>query len=107
MLFFQEENHPGTPPPIPHQLTKVNVTSQEAQLLSDWVHNNFLRINIHFKDITVTKTIQVPSYTLVDLWSNIGGILGLWIGMSIISGTERLVVFSRLPGSAEKREGSI
>ena len=46
----------------------------------------------------MVETKQVPSYGLVDLWSDIGGILGLWAGISIITVLEILSFVGRLFG---------
>ena len=43
------------------------------------------KINIHVADTSVVKIIQKPDYTSSDLLSDIGGQLGLWIGMSVLS----------------------
>ena len=48
------------------------------------------KINIHVADTFVVKIIQKPDYTSSDLLSGIGGQLGLWIGMSILSFGELL-----------------
>ena len=52
---------------------------------NSWVKTNFVRLNIFFEDVTMEETEQISSYGLVDLWSDIGGILGLWAGISIIT----------------------
>ena len=51
----------------------------------DWVCNSFFHVNVYFKDTTVSKQEQVPSVSVSDLWSSIGGILGLWAGVSVIT----------------------
>ena len=51
----------------------------------EWVRKNFVRLNIFFEDKTLEMTVQIPSYGLVDLCADIGGILGLWAGISIIT----------------------
>ena len=40
---------------------------------------------MHVADTSVVKIIQEPDYTSSDLLSDIGGQLGLWIGMSVLS----------------------
>ena len=42
-------------------------------------------MNIYFKDSTITVIEQQPMMMPFDLVSNIGGILGLFVGMSILS----------------------
>ena len=43
------------------------------------------KINIHIADTSIVKTIQKSDYTSGDLLSDIGGNLGLFIGMSLLS----------------------
>ena len=43
------------------------------------------KINVHVADTSVVKIIQKPDYTSSDLLSDVGGQLGLWIGMSVLS----------------------
>lgn len=48
--------------------------------------------------------LQVPEYTVYQLLSDIGGQLGLWIGMSIITLTEILnLVFNLIQVCISKR----
>ena len=61
-----------------------------------WIANSFARVNIYFKDVTVTRKIQTPSYGLMDLLADIGGVLGLWVGVSIITIFEFLALLSEL-----------
>ena len=43
------------------------------------------KINIHVADTSVVKTVQESDYTSGDLLSDIGGNLGLFVGMSLLS----------------------
>ena len=61
-----------------------------------WIANSFARVNIYFKDVTLTSKIQRPSYGLMDLLADIGGVLGLWVGVSIITIFEFLALLSEL-----------
>ena len=49
------------------------------------VHANLLNIFIFFKDLQYTDISQIPKTTWVDLLSSIGGSLGLFLGLSLIS----------------------
>ncbi len=64
------------------------LTSQEITNLSAWVHQNFIRVNIYFQYLEVKVNEQQPSYGGSDLLCNIGGTMGLWIGVSLITLTE-------------------
>ena len=43
------------------------------------------KVNIHFKTTTVTHVDEQPTMLPFDLVSNVGGILGLFVGMSLLS----------------------
>ncbi len=47
-------------------------------------------INVEMKSIDLTVTSEAPDYTIYQLLRDIGGQLGLWIGMSVITVTEVL-----------------
>ncbi len=55
------------------------------ELNNKWVKESFYRLNIYFRQSTVEQHSQVPSFTFADLWSGVGGILGLWMGISVMS----------------------
>ena len=50
-----------------------------------WIENYFYRLNIYFKQGTVEKHQQAVAFSLVDFWSGVGGIGGLWFGASLLS----------------------
>jgi hypothetical protein len=43
------------------------------------------RVNIYFSELTYTQIVEVPNYTPISLISSIGGTLGLFLGMSLLS----------------------
>ena len=69
-------------PSLDGALTKAN-TLEDA--LVTWVDNSFYRLNIYFQLGTVEKHKQVPATSMVDLYSSMGGVLGLWVGSSVLS----------------------
>ena len=48
------------------------------------------KINVYIADTSIIKTTQEIDYTVSDLLSDLGGIMGLWIGMSVLSIAEIL-----------------
>ena len=47
-----------------------------------YVKDHFIsRLNVHIADSNVIKTVELPDYEPIRLVSDIGGQLGLWIGM--------------------------
>ena len=45
---------------------------------------------IYYEDLSYTQIIQIPKMTLPDLVSNVGGILGVFLGISLLSFVEIL-----------------
>lgn len=54
----------------------------------DDVNNNFLRVNVFYEELNLQKVVQSTPYALENLFGDIGGQLGLWIGISVISVAE-------------------
>ncbi len=59
--------------------------SNIADLNTKWVKDSFYRLNVYFRQSTVEEHTQVASFSFADLWSGIGGILGLWLGISVMT----------------------
>uniref|UniRef100_A0A915NCB7 Cyclic nucleotide-binding domain-containing protein n=1 Tax=Meloidogyne javanica TaxID=6303 RepID=A0A915NCB7_MELJA len=49
------------------------------------VHSNFVAINIFFRDICYTEYKQIQSVGMTEILSDIGGNMGLFLGMSLVS----------------------
>ncbi|XP_020626896.1 degenerin mec-4-like isoform X4 [Orbicella faveolata] len=56
----------------------------------DSLRQNFLRINIYFEELNMEKITYSEYYAFENLMSDIGGQLGLWIGVSVITVAEVL-----------------
>ncbi len=67
----------------------LNLSSVEQAEIK-WVQESFYKLNIYFKEPVVQIHRQVLDYGLADFWSALGGILGLWAGVSIITVIELL-----------------
>ena len=57
------------------------------------------KVNIHFKTTTVTHVDEQPTMLPFDLVSNVGGILGLFVGMSLLSMCEIIQLLGDLIAS--------
>ena len=68
--------------PLDGALMKAD-TLEDALVNS--VDNSFYRLNVYFQRGTVEKHKQVPANGMVDLFSSMGGVLGLWVGSSVLS----------------------
>lgn len=61
-------------------------TGDREKVLAD-----FVRLNVYLANSNVLVTQEQPDYTTTQLMSDIGGQLGLWVGISVITVTEVLV----------------
>ena len=66
-----------------YEFYKSHVDRNRRDVMSD-----FARINVFVVDSKVQKTEESPLYTVTQLFSDIGGQLGIWIGVSVITLTE-------------------
>ncbi len=78
------------------------------ELNAKWVKESFYRVNIYFRQSAVQQHSQLASFSFADLWSNIGGILGLWLGCSIMTIIEicSLIMKSLYNGCVKDSMGS-
>ena len=67
------------------------------------IGRNFVRVNVYLKSMTIEQYLERQSYELPNLFSDIGGTCGLWIGMSIITWCEVFELFVRVIYRAARR----
>lgn len=58
---------------------------QTKNISYDMLSKSVLSIFVYFDDMALTKIVESPSVEFVDLISNIGGIVGLFIGFSVLT----------------------
>ena len=51
----------------------------------DFVSENFARLNVYLRDEESLIREQKPAYPISKLLSDIGGTLGLWVGLSLLT----------------------
>ncbi len=76
----------------------------EPSMLSDtfeetekkWIQKYFYRLNVYFTEPTIEMHKQVISFSFTDLLSSVGGVLGLWIGISVVTVVEMVVLVWKL-----------
>lgn len=81
------------------QLLKESYTLSEkdkAERASDLIRQNLLRLNVYLEDLSVVEYRQLPAYGLADLFADIGGTLGLWMGISVLTIMELIELIIRL-----------
>ncbi|KAK2566969.1 Degenerin-like protein asic-1 [Acropora cervicornis] len=62
----------------------------QVSFIACFFRENFLRINIYFEELNMEKITYSEYYLIENLMSDIGGQLGLWIGVSVITIAEML-----------------
>ena len=85
--------------------TELDGRSVIPDKMADWIISSFARVNIYFRDVTVLEVGQSASYKWTDLLADVGGILGLWVGVSFITIFEFFALFGNLIFSLSARRG--
>ena len=86
LLFTILQNHPKRDNLRAYQhLQNLKNTNASKEEIYTWVKGHFVRLNVYANSHIVSVKKQVPTYTLTDLLCQIGGCLGLWVGMSVIT----------------------
>lgn len=79
-------------PVIRNTFNDYNITNVTYDLLK----NSVLSIFIYYDEIKATILTEAESISMVDLISNIGGTMGLFVGVSVLSFMEIIELFSDL-----------
>ena len=66
---------------------------------SHTILDNLLKVSIYYEEIISEILIETPEWTWTSLFSEIGGIMGIWLGASIFSVTELLILIASFPYS--------
>ncbi|KAL5012169.1 hypothetical protein ScPMuIL_010720 [Solemya velum] len=87
----------------------INSVLRSKHLLPDDEHvrNNFLDVRIYYDSLMETETVQVPELTIEGILGNFGGLMGLFLGASLLSVSEVLeliflLFYQRCQGSKEE-----
>ncbi|XP_077982690.1 uncharacterized protein LOC144437595 [Glandiceps talaboti] len=57
------------------------------------LRDNLLRLEVYYDELNYQKITKVPAYLIEELLGDIGGLLGLYIGLSLITVVEFLELF--------------
>ena len=74
--------------------------------MRDWMWYNFARVNIYFSEAQIVEIVEVRSISVTTLLANIGGAVGLWAGLSVITVVEFVAVPLKLASYYCKRKKS-
>ena len=87
-------NHPVSPDTKSYQnLAKFNVSHL---IDTGLIRKNFVRLNVYLEELTVQESVQKETYVFSNLFSDIGGTFGLWIGVSVITWCEIIEMVLRV-----------
>ena len=59
----------------------------------EYMKENYVALQLYFKDFTIEKIIHEPAYSWVEFLSDLGGTMNFWLGASIFSVFEIIVFF--------------
>ncbi|CAD6189853.1 unnamed protein product [Caenorhabditis auriculariae] len=72
------------------------LNKKNSSWTTKYMRANFQIINVFFRDMSYTEYNQVADYSITQLLSDIGGNMGMFLGMSVITITEILMYFSKM-----------
>ena len=65
--------------------------------------NDFAKVNVYIADSNVLQIIEEPATTITQLISEIGGQLGIWIGVSVITISEILETILKIASAGFRK----
>ncbi|CAJ0583185.1 unnamed protein product, partial [Mesorhabditis spiculigera] len=60
------------------------------------IRSNYVALNVFFRDMIYTKYIQQKGTSLTEILSDMGGNMGMWLGMSVLTFFEALIFLSKI-----------
>eukprot|EP00057_Strongylocentrotus_purpuratus_P029394 XP_011683868.1 PREDICTED: amiloride-sensitive sodium channel subunit alpha-like [Strongylocentrotus purpuratus] len=84
------------------------INKKAARILTNVAQsrNNLVRLSVFYEELNFENVVESPLITVESLFGSLGGLLGLYIGMSFISATEILVFIYELLRSSCSRRGN-
>uniref|UniRef100_A0A183CLB5 Amiloride-sensitive sodium channel n=1 Tax=Globodera pallida TaxID=36090 RepID=A0A183CLB5_GLOPA len=77
------------------RFAKFLAQNSGARLLEDFMSSNMALLTVHYRGMTFQRIVYRDDYTLWELLSDVGGVLGLYFGLTLIAVYE-LAVFALL-----------
>ena len=96
--------------PIQSQINQFSIEKAEQYMENSFIKSKFnetsptyedikmsiVNLNIYYDRLSFTEVTEKPSFTFVDLISNVGGTFGLFIGISLLSVLEIVEIIFEL-----------
>ncbi|KAF8375767.1 hypothetical protein PRIPAC_82196 [Pristionchus pacificus] len=89
----------GTSNSYAHGFSDAAIASLRALYPEDneeYIRANYLSVSIFFRDLSFTEYSQVAASNLTSLLSNMGGTLGLFMGMSVLTVFESIIYAAKV-----------
>ena len=100
--FFRELvlNHPEAESLLAYSsiLSYYRDAHSNFEEFNEIMYRNFARVNIYFDSLDIVERKQFPSMTITDMFANVGGTIGLWAGLSIVTIVEVVFLWIKLCG---------
>ncbi len=93
-IFKDRENVENLKAYVSYNNLLENNASQET--INTWIRRHFVRVNIFTNSRKILVKEDVPLISLPDLLCNIGGCMGLWLGISLVTSAEIMELIVRL-----------
>ncbi|XP_033639804.1 uncharacterized protein LOC117300189 [Asterias rubens] len=78
-------------------LRNIHSINDKTKVLNeDNIYENIARLEIYYEELNYERTEETPSYQESSLFGDIGGIVGLYIGFSLITVCEFIGLFLKL-----------
>ncbi|XP_071506083.1 epithelial sodium channel subunit alpha-like [Diadema antillarum] len=81
-----------------HLASRLPAGSTAARLFNNsaLARKNFIRVKVYYEELNYERVEQIPVYTVTSLLGSVGGLMGLYIGMSFISVFEVMFLILRV-----------
>ncbi|GMR49338.1 hypothetical protein PMAYCL1PPCAC_19533, partial [Pristionchus mayeri] len=89
----------GTSNSYAHGFSDAAIASLRSQYPEDdeaYIRANYLSVSIFFRDLSFTEYSQVAASNITALLSNMGGTLGLFLGMSVLTVFESIIYATKV-----------
>ncbi|XP_071965540.1 epithelial sodium channel subunit beta-like, partial [Antedon mediterranea] len=78
------------------RLLTTNLNAARMLTNIETSRKNLVRLRLYFEELNLEKLDQIPLYTIENLLGGVGGLLGLYIGVSAMTITEFIIFFWNL-----------